>query len=100
MAVSYKEKAKRLMYKVDTQMKEIAKLREQLDGYEELLMANNAIVSAVLYAVSADKDNPIEVDRAVVTDAVQGKHVGISKLKDDDSGYVLWYEECQPEEDE
>lgn len=99
--MDYKEKYKRVKYKVESQERELKRIKEELEGYRELLMANNAIVAAVLYAVGADKDKPIEVGRAVIGASVQGQYVGVSQLKpEDDTCYLLWYEEHQPGEDE
>lgn len=96
--MDYKEKYKRCKHKAESQERELKRLKEELSGYRELLMANNAIVAAVLYAVGVDKDNPIKVDRAIISAAVNGQYVGVSKLNEDDSAYLLWYEECEQEE--
>lgn len=96
-----RDKCGRAMHKIDTQKKEIAKLREELEGYKELLTANDAIVAAVLHAVGADKDKPIKVDRAVIGAAVKGQYLGISEVKEEDpSVFWLHYEEFALEDEE
>ena len=96
-----RDNCQRAMYMIDSKMKEIQKLREEISGYIELIGANNAIVAAVLHAVGAEKDKPIKVDRAVLGAAVKGQYLGISEVKEEDpSVFWLHYEEFAPEGEE
>lgn len=91
-----KTKIRALEHRVGSQAKEIARLHEEISGYKELMDANNAIVAAVLHAVGAEKDKPIQVDKAVIGKAVKRQCVAISEYKvETPDVYWLHYEEFQ-----
>lgn len=89
-----KTKMRALEHRVGSQAKEIARLHEKIQGYEELMNANNAIVAAVLHAVGADKDKPIQVEKDVISKAVKHQCVAVSEYKvETPEVYWLHYEE-------
>lgn len=92
--MDYKKEYGRYKKKVEEQEKKISDLREEMDGFEQLVGASNAILTAILYAVGANEGAPVKVDRAVIGAAMKGQYVARVEIqKDAQDIYLLHYAE-------
>lgn len=61
---------------------------------EALFDTSVAVIAALLHALGADRDNPIEIDYPIIRDALNGKYVVIAGVKENAPEiYELWYKE-------
>lgn len=92
--MNYEYEYGRYKKKVEDQQKELDKLKEELAGWRQILDANNAIVTAILRSVKAEKGSPILVHQADINAATRGELVPIVEVKEDEPGWFkMHYEE-------
>lgn len=61
---------------------------------EALFDTSVAVIAALLHALGADRDNPIEIDYPIIRDAIDGKYVVVAGVKAfKPLVYELWYKE-------
>lgn len=97
--MDYKHEYGRYKEKVERLEEETKKLKEENAGWMEMLEASNAIVAGLLYAVKADEEHPVRIERAVIGDAVSGKYKAVTQLKEDDlDTYLVHYQETREED--
>lgn len=96
------EEIKRLKYelgryqkKVGDQNKEIAALKEENQGRQQVEKINAAIVAVLLKSFNATKDSPITVERGDITEALGNKRVEVDITEE--GRYKLHYVECEEE---
>lgn len=85
----------RYMKKVEDQQKEIRELKAQIEGWQQVMEMDQAIIAAVLLIYSANKDRPVEVKKKTIEDMMREVRVIVMHTED---GYKLHYERIAAEE--
>ena len=79
----------------ERQRAQIASLKEEMEGWKQLVEAGNALITGILMAAGLDAENPIAVDREMVNAAVRGENAAQVDLTKD--GYKLHWVACGKE---
>lgn len=96
--MDYKYEYGRYKKKVERLEEEVKKLKEDNAGCLELVKASNAIVAGLLYAVKADEEHPVRLERTVISEAVSRKYKVVTQMKEEDQeAYLVHYQEMREE---
>ena len=55
------------------QWEQLAALKEDLEGWKQLVEAGNALLAGALLAAGADADHPVQLERETINAAVRGE---------------------------
>lgn len=78
--------------KVEDQQKEIQELKAQLEGYQQVMEMDQAIIGAVLLIYSVDKNRPVEIKKEAITRMMDEIRVCVEPTED---GYKMHYERIE-----
>ena len=55
------------------QREQLAALKEELEGWKQLVEAGNALLAGALLAAGADAEHPVQLERETINAAVRGE---------------------------
>lgn len=82
----------RYQKKVVDQQKEIQELKAQLEGYQQVMEMDQAIIGAVLLIYSVDKNRPVEIKKEAIRNLMDEIRVCVETTED---GYKMHYERIE-----
>lgn len=84
----------RYQKKVADQQKEIRELKAQIEGWQQVMEMDQAIIAAVLMVYGANEEKPITVSKKVIADIM--KEVRVIAMPTEDA-YKMHYEYIKAE---